>query len=64
MLRILPNPIFSVYNRDVVYAEFRTLGCKYGQACKALREPGFYARGEWLTGKVSGVEVQRNENVR
>jgi hypothetical protein len=53
VLRILPNPIFSVYTRDIIHAEFRTLDDRYGQVCKALREPGFYPRGEWLAGTVS-----------
>ncbi|MDP4510317.1 hypothetical protein [Nonomuraea turcica] len=53
VLRFLPSPLFSVYNRDVIHAEFCTLDGKYGQVCKALRESGFYPRGEWLTGKVS-----------
>ncbi|PZG04324.1 hypothetical protein [Nonomuraea aridisoli] len=53
VLRILPNPIFSVHNRDIVAAEYYTADGRYGQVCKELRLPGYYARGEWLPGKVS-----------
>ncbi|MFG2076879.1 hypothetical protein [Nonomuraea maritima] len=53
VLRILPSPHFSVYNRDIIAAEYYTADGRYGQVCKELRLSGYYSRGEWLTGKVS-----------
>ncbi|MET7334263.1 hypothetical protein [Nonomuraea sp. NPDC005650] len=53
VLRILPSPRFCAYNRDVIAAEYYTADGRYGQVCKELRLPGYYSRGEWLTGKVS-----------
>ncbi|TMR89492.1 hypothetical protein [Nonomuraea basaltis] len=53
VLRIIQRGRFSITTRDMVHAEFYTVGGKYGQVCKALRESGYYTRGQWLTGKVS-----------